>query len=392
MKYLLIFFLLPFFSAYAEKIPDYNNPYAPIFTDQETYTWTDKMKITIIAPSWNTNNNLIDDIGDYSGHHVKVSSGNKSLDPFRLSETSPNTGIFSGEVILTGFKHDVDGDKKIDTNPRTGGTGPTNGYLETDRDNSITISFEFADGVVLSKSIPISWNMGEIKFLENLLSIKKPATIQLIDRDLNLNPESTDHAIIKIFSDSDLAGITVDAIETSQSSGIFQSSVYFTSDSHSSGNRLHVKPGDLVTIKYDDYSLPRPYSISDHMEIKQSKTIEFENSIQSISINKLIIADSIGNQKSELKKNEQLQIVATIRNQEIFEMPFVYLIQVTNDQNVVVSLSWITGVLNSNQVLDVSQSWIPEKSGNYKVETLVWSSLQDPLALSMPKTLDISVN
>ena len=41
--------------AYAEQIPDYNNPYAPIYTDKEVYTWTDKMKITIVAPSWNEN-------------------------------------------------------------------------------------------------------------------------------------------------------------------------------------------------------------------------------------------------------------------------------------------------------------------------------------------------
>ena len=41
-------FTLP---VYAEQIPDYDKPYAPIFTDKPVYSWTDKVKITILAPS-----------------------------------------------------------------------------------------------------------------------------------------------------------------------------------------------------------------------------------------------------------------------------------------------------------------------------------------------------
>lgn len=391
MKYFLIVLLFPILFAYAENIPDYRNPYAPILTDQDLYTWTDKVKITIIAPSWNTDQHLIDDIGSYPGHNIKISTRDKSLEPYRLTETGPNTGIFSGEVILTGFAHDVNGDKKNDVSPRTLGTGPTNGYLETDRDSSLTISFEFADGVVLTKSVPISWNMGEVKFLENVLDSERPATIQLVDRDLNLNPESIDHASIKVFSDSDSAGISIDATETSQSSGIFRSTIYFTTDSNSAGNRLRVELGDLVTAKYEDYTLPKPYSLSDHLEVIDSKKIDFEVSSQSISINKVIIADNTGSQKLEMNKNDQLQIVATVQNNDRYELPFVYLAQITNAQGIVVSLSWVSGSINPSQVLDVSQSWIPDNTGNYKVESFVWSSLGEPIALSSQQTISISI-
>ena len=70
------------------------------------------------------------------------------MEPYRLTETDVNSGIFTGEVILTGFLHDADGDGDVDTVPRTGGNGPTSGFLEVDRDSAVTISFEFADGVV----------------------------------------------------------------------------------------------------------------------------------------------------------------------------------------------------------------------------------------------------
>ena len=46
------------------------------------------------------------------------------------------------------------------------------------------------------------------------------------------------------------------------------------------------------------------------------------------------------------------------------------------------SLSWVQGEISPNQKLDVSQSWIPKKSGTYQVETFVWSSVNDPTAIS----------
>ena len=45
--------------AFGEEIPDYDKPYAPIFFDKPIYSWTEKIEITIIAPSWNTEMNLI---------------------------------------------------------------------------------------------------------------------------------------------------------------------------------------------------------------------------------------------------------------------------------------------------------------------------------------------
>ena len=41
MLYWLILISIIFIPASAEKIPDYDNPYAPIFTDKSVYSWTD---------------------------------------------------------------------------------------------------------------------------------------------------------------------------------------------------------------------------------------------------------------------------------------------------------------------------------------------------------------
>ena len=123
--------LLP---AFGETNPVYDEPYSPIFTDKSIYSWTEKIKITIISPSWNSNKHSIDSIGNVDSHSIKVATSEDSLKSYKLTETSANSGIFSGEVTLTGFAHDADGDGDIDTMPRTIGNGPTGGFLESDTD------------------------------------------------------------------------------------------------------------------------------------------------------------------------------------------------------------------------------------------------------------------
>ena len=83
-----------------------------------------------------------------------------------------------------------------------------------------------------------------------------------------------------------------------------------------------------------------------------------------------------------MSTDQQIQIVGSLSNTQDFDQKFVYLFQVKNSQNYVESLSWIQGQLSSGQNLDVSQSWIPKNSGDYTIETFVWTSLKDPTALS----------
>jgi len=391
MIVLPLIFLMFLSPVFAEQIPDYNNPYSPIFTDKPVYSWTDKVRMTILAPSWNTDRYLIDSIGD-EDHPIKISTRGHSLDPYRFTETGVNSGIFTAEIILTGFSHDVDGDGRIDTTPRTTGNGPTSGFLETDSDSAITISFEFADRVVLTKSAPIQWNIGKIQFSkENYLS-DKTASIHVIDSDLNLNPESLDHMQIQISSNSDVSGIEVDAIETSESSGIFVATISFTQNLSSSGNRLFALPGDTIFAKYDDYTLPKPYSTSDNLEIKTFANVDSSiPALQRLQSLPIILSDTFGNALTSFSTNDQIQIVGTISNQQNFKQKFVYLFQVKDESNSVVSVSWIQGEISENQKLDVSQSWIPKKTGTYTIETYTWNSLIHTAPLSPSLSTSIFV-
>ncbi|MEJ2260425.1 MAG: hypothetical protein P8X83_02025 [Nitrosopumilaceae archaeon] len=392
IQFLLILpcFLIP---AFAEQIPDYEKPYAPIFTDKPVYSWTDKVKITILAPSWNTNRHLIDSIGDDQYNPIKISTSEHHLEPYRFTETGVNTGTFAAEITLTGFSHDADGDGDVDTIPRTFGTGPTSGFLEIEPDSSLTISFEFADGVVLTESVPIVWNIGDAQFSEDNFLLDKPALVRVVDPDLNLNPEGLDQIPIEVSSDSDAAGIEVTAIETSESSGVFVATITFTQNQASSGNRLLAFPGDEIFAKYNDHTLPKPYSTSDNLEIiTLAKVSSFTPHLERIVSSPIILSDSLGTPLNSIEQDSRVQIVGSITNEQNFDQKFVYLIQIKDQFDSVVSISWITGELTGLQNLDVSQSWLPKNSGTFFIETFVWNSISEQIPLSSPNELSIIVN
>lgn len=381
---------MPF--ATAQEIPDYDKPYAPIFFDKPIYSWTDKIQIKVIAPSWNTDRDLIDSIGDDNDNPIKISTRSHSLEPYRLTETDVSSGIFTGEIILTGFLHDADGDGDYDTTPRTAGTGPTSGFLEVERDSAVTVSFEFADGVVLSESVPISWNLGTVEFANDVFFSDDSVVVKVIDPDMNLNPEAIDQIEVEVFSNSDVGGITANAIETSEDSGSFVATMSLIQNSASSGNRLYAIPGDEISARYNDYTLPKPYSESDNLKIQAQSIVESSvPSTQRLENSEINISDSFGNHLTTISFDQQIQIVGSLSNLQDYDQKFVYLFQVRNYENYVESISWVQGQLSSGQSLDVSQSWIPKTSGDYNIETFVWTSLKDPTALSDSMTRSISV-
>lgn len=88
---------------------------------------------------------------------------------------------------------------------------------------------------------------------------------------------------------------------------------------------------------------------------------------------------------------KQVQITADVTNGQNTDQPFAYLVQVTDQNGVVIQLSWLTGTLTAGQSLNPSQSWTPAMPGNYTAQIFVWSAINNPDALSAPLTMKISV-
>ena len=235
---------------------------ATVELDQSVYTWTDKVFITVVAPDHNSDGDLIDEIGNSPSDPIRISTRSFDLDQYKLVETGTDTGIFSGEVILTGFLHDADGDvttgdaSGFDTTPTTSGSGPTDGLLESSEDDGITVSFEFAENETVVGSALILWNIGDVQWLETFYDPDGTGVVRVIDPDMNLNPEAVDSFDVLVWSDSDAGGIDLTVTETNEATGIFEGTVFFTTTEGSSGHILRVADADTVTAEYTDHTLP----------------------------------------------------------------------------------------------------------------------------------------
>ena len=374
---------------FAEEIPDYNKPYAPIFFNKPVYSWTEKVEITIIAPSWNTGINLIDSIGGDPNYSVNVYTNNHQLKQYKLYETDPSSGIFTGEIILTGFLHDVNGNGKHDTNPRTLGAGPNGGYLQNEEDSGITVSFEFAEGVVLSESVKIEWNVGNLEIID---ITEEAATIKLIERDMNLNPESIDTINIQVFSENDNAGIDIEITETTEDSGIFEGIISITKDDQSSGNRLYALPDSQITAKYTDRTLPKPYNTNDDLDIlAQEIVVSNIPTIERLTMNELEILSQNGELIERMDVGQTGMIFSNVKNVIDYSQEFTYIVQIKNEDNNVVSLSWVTGEVMSSQELGMSVSWMPQEPGKYSIDRFVWNSIKGSIPLTDTVSTEILI-
>ena len=214
-----------------------DNAYGSISFDKGSYTWTDKINIRITEHGMDSSS-------------VKIYTDNHELNNYKLSKTG--NGLYTGKIILTGFPHDVNGDGKSDTNPRTMGSGPNNGFLETTHDDEFKVYVRFADGDTISQSVKIRWNLGLIGFDTPQYSLDDFAKLKVIDPDMNLNPDRMDTFTVHVWSESDVGGIDLVMIETDESTGIFEGAVTFTTSDESSGHRLRVIHGDTVQARYVD--------------------------------------------------------------------------------------------------------------------------------------------
>lgn len=87
--------------------------------------------------------------------------------------------------------------------------------------------------------------------------------------------------------------------------------------------------------------------------------------------------------------NQQVQITAKITNAQEAIQPFVYIVQIKDENDFVVKLGWISGSMTKYQNLSPSLSWTPKKSGVYTAEIFVWDSLLTQGALTKPVKLEI---
>ena len=104
------------------------------------------------------------------------------------------------------------------------------------------------------------------------------------------------------------------------------------------------------------------------------------------------VTSEISSQEKIHFVDEQIMIMTDISNNQDIQQNFAYITQVTNDDHVVVSLSWLTGSLSPRQMFSPAQSWTPTEPGMYQIHVFVWESIANPEALSSPLSMTVNVS
>ena len=232
------------------------------------------------------------------------------------------------------------------------------------------------------------------------------ATVTVTDPDMNKHPNTTDYVWTTIHSDSDpdLTGTRMVLFETGFDTGIFEREIVFSGSPPSGKGFLHVESGDTIHIKYIDTTVPGNYTLDDDSRYKTTENgIEVHayaitgiwgppmiripaSDLRLMDISKESTLDA-----ASVPANQQVMFVSDLESQTDETQPFVYLVQITDDQGRVESLSWITGNLTASQKLTPGVTWIPFSEGTYTATAFVWEAIDNPTAHSPPITLEFTV-
>ncbi len=212
------------------------------------------------------------------------------------------------------------------------------------------------------------------------------------DADANTNGDVIQTLSADVYSDSDNGGLTLTLTETDEDTGVFEGTVFFTTDAATSGSNLRVSEGDTVTAEYSDATLPEPYTDSDTLTLASTLTIgtAFPPLERAPAANARVV-DAFGASVAEVTVDQQVQIAADVSNGQSKDQAFAYLVQVQDGNGVTVSLAWITGSLTAGQSMSPALSWTPSASGSYTATVFVWESVDNPTALSPTTSVTIDV-
>lgn len=103
-------------------------------------------------------------------------------------------------------------------------------------------------------------------------------------------------------------------------------------------------------------------------------------------------AKLVSDDDNTIEVDNQVMIVADLSNGQDRDQKFAYIVQIHNENDIVVSLSWLTGNLSPYQTFSPAQSWTPTQAGTYTVQIFVWESVDSPTPLSRPLLLTVNVD
>ena len=102
-------------------------------------------------------------------------------------------------------------------------------------------------------------------------------------------------------------------------------------------------------------------------------------------------AQIVSQDENKITVDKQIMVVSDISNGQDRDQKFAYIVQIQDENNVVILLSWLTGSFAPRQNFSPALSWTPTSPGIYTIQIFVWESVDNPGALSPPLLLKVKV-
>jgi len=375
------------------------------------YSWGSRIYILIYSPGFNSDPNRIDVIGNNNHTPITANSREGSISLAGdgcngFIETAPDHGLFFGSIKLSGFRHDINGDGSPDL---YGGNrcektysvlDDGSGKVEAKQEGGVTVNFEWREDEFVSKTALYSWREATLEFDKTEYDVSDEIHLTLTDLDNMRWPFDTKKSYpVHVYSDSDLAGIMMDAYLVPSFKGIVQMNgnypiklnLTFDDKSYESSapfgfghGLLRVSPGDTIYAKYWDYSLPRPYTISDQKQIVSTAKV---NDLVDVTIPLEVITeitDSNGKPLHHCIKGENVKIKTNVSNTKDEVVSAYIITQIKDSDNVIQHLSWSTINITPGKTSNIKSEWTMKNDGPHTFQIFVLDNLSNPNPILEP--------
>ncbi len=194
------------------KLQDCNERY-------EGIGWTDRVNVLIYAPGWNEDDDKIEQIGTTT-NPIDVYTDANRVNGVEFTETGPDTGVFMGVVKLTGAMRYTVHDTFL-TTVKTPGMTMDPDMLNisahdravmiatSTQDGRLTVDWEYNEDRHVYKTGYYTWQVGQAEFHKDTYDVNEKVTFFIRDTDLWKHHREFFTNYVKVYSDSDKAGIFV---------------------------------------------------------------------------------------------------------------------------------------------------------------------------------------
>ncbi len=278
-----------------------------ISLDKNSYTWADKIYVTIIAPEYNLDSDSIEKIDASERYSVKIVTRHFEIDDYQLIETGIDTGVFAGEITLSGNEfYDVN----------------------SNWDDGISVIFEYAEDKVAIGSAPIdATQSGDpiiyssplkqqnemtpkvlpsderpdayLEWLDESYPSSGTGVVRVVDHFMNQDSEESENLTVYVYTEEteDEGGLTVTVTETNYDTGIFEGTIFFSETQESGGHRLHVADGEIIGAEYMYSTVPGSDKIENMIGVGQEIVIKNPPDVEQHVTLKQQLADNVSLEK-----------------------------------------------------------------------------------------------